>query len=100
VSLWRSTETPVHDAPLMLAVRGEGAPIARVSWFATGPTAEKIFADDLAHLGELWYDCAGAQPCAWSWTVVPRHTGYYSVHARVHDTAGRVTEVAWQFTAQ
>jgi hypothetical protein len=100
VTLWRSTETPVRNAPLMLAVRGEGAPIARVSWTATGPTAENIYGDDLAHLGELWYDCAGVQPCAWSWTVMPRHTGYYSVHARVQDTAGRQTEVVWQFTAQ
>ncbi len=100
VTLWRSTDTPVHNDPLILAVRGEGAPIARVSWFATGPTAENVYGDDLAHLGELVYECNGSQPCAWSWTVMPRHTGYYSVHARVQDTAGRLTEVVWQFTAQ
>ena len=54
---------------------------------------------DMAHLGELAYDCAGAVPCAYSWTVTPRYDGYYAVYARVRDTSGNEAEVVWKFTA-
>lgn len=99
VELWRSTETPSPNSPIMLAVKGDGAPIERVSWWSTGPTADNPTGDDMAHFGEQGYDCVGARPCAWSWTVVPRHNGYYAVYAKVRDTAGNEVVTSWLFTA-
>lgn len=99
VDMWRSTENPAPNVPLMVAVKGTGAPIARVSWWATGPTADNPTGDDMAHWGEQGYDCGGIQSCAWSWTVIPRHNGYYAVHAKVRDTTGNEVETVWEFTS-
>lgn len=99
VELWRSNEAPAPNTPLMLAVKGDGATIARVSWYSTGPTADNPTGDDMAHFGVLGYDCAGARPCSWNWTVTPRHNGYYSVYAKVRDTTGQEIETVWRFTA-
>ena len=97
VELWKSTDAPALNAPLIVAVKGDGAQIARVWWWAEGPVFEHRHADDMAHLGEQAYDCAGAQPCAWSWSVFPRDAGTYVLHARVRDTAGREIQTDWRF---
>ena len=55
------------------------------------------FVDDLAFAGMQTYDCAGAQPCAWSWPVVARYLGPYMLHARVRDTNGREVQTDWKF---
>jgi hypothetical protein len=99
VELWRSSETPDPNAPLVLVVHGDGASIARVSWWSTGPTADNPTGDDMAHFGEQGYDCGGVQPCEATWTVTPRHNGYYSVYARVRDVTGQEVEAVWRFTA-
>lgn len=99
VELWRSNEWPETNKPLVLAVKGDAAPIAQVSWRAIGPTSDDPAGGDMAHLGELAYDCAGVVPCAYAWTVTPRYDGYYTVYARVRDTAGNEAEVVWKFTA-
>ena len=99
VELWRSNDWPETNKPLTLAVKGDAAPIAQVSWRATGPTSDDPAGGDMAHVGELAYDCAGAVPCAYSWTVTPRYDGYYAVYARVRDTAGNEAEIVWKFTS-
>lgn len=100
VELWRSNESPKSNANLTLAVKGDQAPISQVSWRAVGPTADDPAGDDMAHRGEQTYDCAGAVPCAFSWNVVPRYSGYYAVYAKVRDTSGNEAELVWKFTAE
>ena len=99
VELWRSSDTPASNAPLNLIVKGDGGSVSQISWRSTGPTFDDPVGGDMAHLGELVYDCAGAAPCSSSWTVTPRYGGYYAVYAKVRDTAGNEAEVVWQFTA-
>ncbi len=99
VELWRSNDSPDPNTPLTLSVKGDGASIARVSWWSTGPTADNPTGDDMAHFGEQGYDCSGVQPCASTWTVTPRHNGYYCVYARVRDITGQEIETVWRFTA-
>jgi hypothetical protein len=97
VELWKSTDSPALNAPLMVAVKGDGAQIARIWWWAEGPVYENRHADDMAHIGEQAFDCAGAQPCAWSWNVFPRDAGIYFLHARIRDTSGREVQTDWRF---
>lgn len=99
VELVRSSEAPATNAPLNLTVKGSGGSVAVVSWRSTGPTADDPIGGDMAHLGELTFDCAGASPCSNSWTVTPRYPGYYAVYAKVRDATGAEAEVVWKFTA-
>ena len=99
VQLWRSTDAPTPNFPLTLEVTGDGGAISAVSWRSTGPTADNPTGDDIGNYGELSHDCAGARPCVWTWTVTPRHNGYYSVYAKVRDTSGQEIETVWRFTA-
>lgn len=98
VALWRSTETPVEDTSLVIAVTGAGAPIDRLWWWVEGPDDDRRD-DDLAHRGERHYECGGAQPCTFGWTVWPRHDGVYTLHVRVRDTSGREVQTDWTFYA-
>jgi hypothetical protein len=98
VELWKSADSPELNAPLMVAVKGDGAQIERVWWWAEGPVFEHRHLDDMAHIGEQSYNCAGAQPCAWSWNVVPRDAGTYVLHARIRDTSGRELQTDWRFS--
>ncbi len=97
VELWKSADNPVLNAPLIVAVKGDGAQIARVWWLAEGPVYEHRHQDDMAHLGEQAFDCAGMQPCAWSWSVFPRDAGTYVLHARIRDVNGREIQTDWRF---
>ena len=97
VDLWRSTDRPVMNAPMSLAVTADGAAIERIWCWAEGPVYTGPFGDDLAFVGQMSHDCAGSQPCAWSWPVVTRYTGPYMLHARVRDTAGREVQTDWKF---
>jgi hypothetical protein len=97
VELWRSTENPVVNAPMALAVKGDGAAIERVWWWAEGPVYTGPYGDDLAFVGTMSYDCGGSQPCAWSWPAVTRYSGWYMLHARIRDTAGREVQTDWKF---
>jgi hypothetical protein len=99
VELFRTAEPPVINAPLVVSVKGQGAAIQAVWWWAEGPVPSGPFTDDLAAVGTMNYDCAGAQPCAWSWPVVARYVGPYTVHARVRDTSGREVQMDWKFTS-
>ena len=99
VELWRSNEWPERNKPLTLAVKGDASPIAQVAWRATGPTSDDPDGGDMAHLGEQTYDCSGAVPCAYAWTVTPRYDGHYTVYARVRDTFGGEAELTWTFTS-
>lgn len=97
VELWKSSDAPALNAPLIVAVKGDGAQIARVWWWAEGPVYEHLHQDDMAHIGEQAYDCVGAQPCAWSWSVFPRDAGTYVLHARIRDVNGRELQTDWRF---
>jgi hypothetical protein len=97
VALWRSAESPVINAPISLAVTGDGAAIERVWWWAEGPVYTGPFVDDLAFVGEQSHDCGGAQPCSWSWPAVTRYLGPYTLHARVRDVNGREVQTDWKF---
>jgi hypothetical protein len=97
VELSRTAEPPVINAPLVVSVKGNGAAIERVWWWAEGPVHVGPFVDDLAFVGTMSYDCAGSQPCAWSWPVVARYLGPYTLHARIRDTAGREVQTDWKF---
>jgi hypothetical protein len=99
VELWRSSEAPAPHAPLNLTVTGSGGSVTMVSWRSTGPTADDPVGGDMAHLGELTFDCAGVVPCSNTWTVTPRYPGYYAVYAKVRDVTGTEAEVVWKFTA-
>jgi len=98
VTQWRSTDTPVEDAPFVVSVTGMGAPIERVWWWAEGPDDDRPH-NDLGHDGERHYDCGGGQPCTWQWTVWPKLDGLYTLHARVRDTSGREVQTDWTFYA-
>lgn len=97
VELTRTAETPTINAPFVVGIKGTGAAIAQVSWWVEGPVPSGPFADDLAFTGTATYDCAGAQPCAWSWPVVARYLGPYMLHAKVRDTNGREVQTDWKF---
>lgn len=97
VQLTRTAEPPTLNAPFVISVKGDGAAIERVFWWVEGPVQSGPFVDDLALTGTTSYDCAGAQPCAWSWPVVARYLGPYTLHASVRDTAGREVQTAWRF---
>lgn len=97
VELSRTAEPPVVNAPFVVSVKGDGAAIQHVSWWAVGPVYTGPFVDDLAFTGTMTYDCAGSQPCAWSWPVVARYLGTYTLHAKVRDTAGREVQTDWTF---
>lgn len=97
VELWKSADSPAINAPLAVAVKGDGSQISRIWWWAEGPVYENRHGDDMAHLGAQYYECAGVQPCAWSWTVIPRDVGTYVLHARIRDTAGREIQTDWRF---
>jgi hypothetical protein len=99
VDLWRSTESPVLTVPMVIAITADGAAIERVWWWAEGPVYTGPFVDDLAFVGTLSHDCAGTQPCAWSWPVVTRYLGNYMLHARIRDTSGREIQTDWKFTS-
>jgi hypothetical protein len=99
VELSGSHDWPDPNTPLTISVKGDGAPIARVSWWSTGPTADNPTGDDMAHFGEQGFDCSGMRPCVSTWTVTPRHNGYYSVYARVRDISGQEIQTVWRFTA-
>ncbi|MCC7369914.1 MAG: hypothetical protein IT306_15910 [Chloroflexi bacterium] len=93
IELWRSDERPVYNRSFMIAVKGDGAPIERVWWWAEGPGGNG--GDDLAHIGVQSFDCGGSQPCNPNWTVVARNVGFYNIHARVRDTSGREVQTDW-----
>ncbi|MFN8633757.1 MAG: hypothetical protein U0893_07890 [Chloroflexota bacterium] len=97
VALWRSSENPVLNTPMALVVKGDGAAIERVWWWAEGPVYTGPFADDLAFVGTMTYECNGAQPCAGTWQVVSRYLGPYMLHARIRDTSGREVQTDWKF---
>lgn len=97
VELTRTADPPTINAPFVVSVKGSGAPIERVFWWVEGPVPSGPFADDLAFTGTATYDCAGAQPCAWSWPVVARYLGPYMLHAKVRDTSGREVQTDWKF---
>lgn len=97
VELWKSSDTPVVNTPLIIVVKGEGAAIERVWWWAEGPVYTGPFADDLAFVGTQSYECGGAQPCAWTWPVTAKYLGPYMLHARVRDTSGREVQTDWKF---
>ena len=99
VSLWRSAESPVVNVPMVVAITGDGAAIERVWWWAEGPVYTGPFVDDLAFVGQMNHDCAGVQPCAFSWQVLTRYLGSYMLHARVRDTTGREVQTDWRFTS-
>jgi hypothetical protein len=99
VDLWRSTDSPVINVPMVLAITAEGAAIERVWWWAEGPVYTGPYMDDLAFVGQMSHDCAGAQPCAWSWQVQTRYLGNYMLHARIRDTTGREVQTDWKFTS-
>jgi hypothetical protein len=97
VELTRTADPPVLNAPFVVSVKGSGAAIEKVSWWVEGPVPSGPFVDDLAFTGMQNYDCAGQQPCAWSWPVVARYLGPYMLHARVRDTNGREVQTDWKF---
>jgi len=97
VELSRTAEPPTLNAPFVISVKGSGAAIEKVFWWVEGPVQSGPFVDDLAMTGTMTYDCAGAQPCAWSWPVVARYLGPYMLHARVRDTSGREVQTDWKF---
>ena len=97
VELNRTAEPPTMNAPFVVSVKGDGAAIAQVSWWVEGPVQSGPFVDDLALTGTATYDCAGQQPCAWSWPVVARYLGPYLLHAKVRDTNGREVQTDWRF---
>jgi hypothetical protein len=99
ISLFRSTESPVINVPMVIAITGDGASIERVWWWAEGPVYTGPFVDDLAFVGQQSHECAGAQPCAWSWPVQTRYLGAYMLHARIRDTTGREVQTDWRFTS-
>ena len=97
VELTRTAEPPTINAPFVVSVKGEGAAIEKVWWWVEGPVQSGPFVDDLAFTGTMTYDCAGSQPCSWSWPVVARYLGPYMLHARVRDTSGREVQTDWKF---
>ena len=97
VELTRTADPPTLNAPFVVSVKGSGAAIEKVSWWVEGPVPSGPFPDDLAFTGMANYDCAGQQPCAWSWPVVARYLGPYMLHARVRDTSGREVQTDWKF---
>ena len=97
IEVSRTAEQPVLNAPFVVSVKGEGASIERVWWWTTGPVESGPFVDDLALTGEQSYACSGQQPCAWSWPVVARYLGPYTLHAKVRDTSGREIQADWKF---
>jgi hypothetical protein len=97
VELSRTAEPPVVNTPFVVSVKGSGAPIERVSWWVEGPVHQGPFGDDLALTGVANFECGGSQSCAWSWPVVARYLGPYTLHARVRDTAGREVQTDWRF---
>jgi len=96
VDLWRSTERPVINVPMVIAITADGAPIERIWWWAEGPVYTGPFVDDFAFVGQQSHDCTGTQPCAWSWPIVSKYLGPYMLHARVRDTAGREVQTDWK----
>lgn len=97
VELWKSSESPVINTPLVIVIKGEGAAIERIWWWAEGPVYTGPYADDLAFIGTQTYACAGMEPCTWTWPVTPKYHGPYTLHARVRDTSGREVQTDWQF---
>jgi hypothetical protein len=97
VELIRSSESPVVNTPMALVVKGDGAAIERVWWWAEGPVYTGPFVDDLAFVGTMTFECQGAQPCAGTWQVVSRYLGPYMLHARIRDTTGREVQTDWKF---
>ena len=97
VELTRTADPPVLNAPFVVSLKGSGAAIEKVSWWAEGPVPSGPLVDDLAFIGMQNYDCGGQQPCAWSWPVVARYLGPYMLHARVRDTNGREVQTDWKF---
>jgi hypothetical protein len=97
VELMRSSESPVINTPMALVVKGDGAAIERVWWWAEGPVYTGPFGDDLAFVGTMSFECQGAQPCAGTWQVVSRYLGPYMLHARIRDTSGREVQTDWKF---
>lgn len=97
VEVLRSSESPVINAPMALIVKGDGAAIERVWWWAEGPVYTGPFVDDLAFVGTMTFECSGSQPCAGTWQVVSRYLGSYMLHARIRDTAGREVQTDWKF---
>jgi hypothetical protein len=97
IELWRSTDSPVITVPMSISVKGDGAAIERVWWWAEGPVYQGPFVDDLAFVGEMSHDCGGSQPCAGNWLVVTRYLGPYVLHAKIRDTAGREVQTDWKF---
>lgn len=97
VELWKSSESPVINTPLVIVVQGDGAAIERVSWWAEGPVYTGPYAEDLAFIGTQTYECAGVNPCVWTWPVTAKYVGTYMLHARVRDTAGREVQTDWKF---
>jgi len=99
VDLNRSPETPGMNIPFQIAVTGDGAPIAQVSWWAEGSGSHGGSTnDDLARVGTLTFPCNGTQPCSASWTLVARTHGVYTIHAGARDTAGNEVQTSWQVT--
>ena len=97
IELTRTAEPPVLNTPFVVSIKGSGAAIDKVSWWVEGPVPSGPFADDLAFTGMQTFECAGQQPCAWSWPVVARYVGPYMLHARVRDTSGREVQTNWKF---
>ena len=97
VDLTRTADPPTLNGPFVISVTGNGAAIEKVFWWVEGPVQSGPFVDDLAMAGTMNYDCAGAQPCTWSWPVVARYLGSYTLHARVRDTSGREVQTDWKF---
>jgi hypothetical protein len=97
VELTRTAELPTLNAPFVVSVKGDGAAIEKVFWWAEGPAQSGPYVDDLVQIGTMTYDCGGSRPCAWSWPVVVRYLGSYTLHARVRDTSGREVESVWKF---
>jgi hypothetical protein len=97
LELSRTAEPPAMNSPFVVSLKGDGASIERVWWWTEGPVQSGPFVDDLAMLGEQSYSCSGAQPCSWSWPVVARYLGPYTLHAKVRDTAGREVQADWKF---
>jgi len=99
VDLARTADHPVVNQQFQITVRGSGAPIESLSWWAEGGNSAGPNNDDLAHIGTQTFACNGAQDCSQSWNIVPRNVGYYTLHAKVRDTSGTEVQTDWQFLA-
>lgn len=98
VSMARTTETPALNQVVQLMIRGEGAPMVQLDFWAEGPTGPNPQDGDPTALGLISSGCNQGNTCDWVLSVIPRNSGTYVLHARAISAGGAAVQTNWVFT--